>query len=170
MNIRKLFLIIFLFGSQHAFAQNHEMSKVVSDCLDYGKGGGVSLLSIEYMFFGVPIDERSTLFSIVIETNQNGVIEKVAFTQGAANLDKIVSLKSVSTYLKTKKQVTFKPYKNAYIIIPVWVMAQENITFKATPAALESFKNLIPDTKNRRSNKKLHVFPTVTYGIYNPRV
>lgn len=125
-----------------AKGQSSELQPIIKDA--FNRSGTVHPQGIIKFILDRPENKRSMLFSIIISTSKSGSIESIQFTQGAYLIDSVLTLSKLQQYLTTKAAATFAHYKNAVIIVPVWLRDIEGTTIEVSPEFLTSYDDLIP--------------------------
>lgn len=118
------------------------------------------------LFDGLPKEKQAILFSIIVETNSLGKVNKVEFTNPSNHADSLIRYKKVSGEIKRDKKNIFKQYKNSIYVLPILITKGGNSNILITPEFLKDFEKLIPSKDHFEKSKSLVIFKThsVTIG------
>lgn len=156
MLLKRFFaLIVLLIVFKYATAQETLVRDIVKKAISQTTFQGVGM---DYLF-NMPKGERNIVSSIIISTNENGIVNDVAFTNTSPIADSVMRYQPLKKLIKADKEKYFLKHKNTVYIIPVWISILGVLTLYQTTEFNKSIDGLIPLNIAGSKNKKRIVLP-----------
>lgn len=170
MTLKKFILVISLcslmynVSAQSNRTQNsvihNEVREEIKNSISY-RGGISRVLNVLKQ---LPRQQQVLIFSVIVETDKSGNINKVDFTNRSLKIDSISFYSDVTKYLKEDKRKVFKKHRSSSYIVSVLIRDDDNYTIDVTSSFLKSVEELIPLTVSEK-NRILVVLPFINFSV-----
>jgi hypothetical protein len=163
--IRLLTLGLLLFISLGSYAQVPEVKTALRQIV--GTNGTVNM-SGYIKFWTLPSENRTFVFSILINIDDLGEIKAVNYLGRTALSDSTLHFRLITQLIKQDKHAIFKKFKNVVIVAPIWVKEVGGAVIKTTPEFMKSMEEIIPENRYQIKNKQTLVLPVNIIEMYKP--
>ncbi|MBB6274067.1 hypothetical protein HDF26_004540 [Pedobacter cryoconitis] len=113
-----------------------------------------------FPFADLPKEKQAILFSIIVNIDKSGKVDKVEFTNPSNHVDSLLRYKQVSDEIKRDKKNVFKKYKNSIYVLPILIKKWDNNNLLITPEFLKDFEKLIPEKSKLDKYRSINIMPT----------